>query len=226
MKDKELELSVAELETLCNLYLDCKLSVLEETELYFVLLNTDKESVLINDTRSIMGVERRVAGVQTVSINKTPFYKRFVFYGAAAVLILVFLGIVKLVSVERPINQSSALTNNMETTASPEEIILPESTKEPINVNSNVAQEDPVIVENTKKATKKDSRKKIQGRSKKQKEESYLEEGYTEITDEKEANIILHNVDMKITAIIERGINAQNKMSEIDDKINNLINKI
>ena len=34
MKDKNIELSVGELETLCNLYIECKLSVLEETELY------------------------------------------------------------------------------------------------------------------------------------------------------------------------------------------------
>ena len=89
MKDKNIELSIGELETLCNLYIECKLSVLEETELYYVLLKTDNDSALINETRSIMGLEQKNADCKPPIVSKKPFYKRFVFYGAAACLALV-----------------------------------------------------------------------------------------------------------------------------------------
>ena len=89
MKDKDIELSVKDIETLCNLYIECKLSVLEETELYYVLLKTDKNSALINETRSIMGVERKIAELKPTTIPKKPFYKRFAFYAAAACLAFV-----------------------------------------------------------------------------------------------------------------------------------------
>ena len=89
MKDKDIELSVGELETLCNLYIECKLTVLEETELYYVLIKTDKDSALINETKAIMGMERKIADSKPIIISKKPFYKRFAFYVAAACLALV-----------------------------------------------------------------------------------------------------------------------------------------
>ena len=89
MRDKEIKLSVGELETLCNLYIECNLSVLEETELYYVLLKTDKKSELINETRAIMGMEQKIAGSIPTTVSKKPFYNRFAFYGVAACLALV-----------------------------------------------------------------------------------------------------------------------------------------
>ena len=82
--DKEIKLSVEELETLCYLYIDCKLSVLEETELYYVLLKTDKDSSLIKETKAIMGIERKTA-------SRPVMYPKFVFYRAIAVFALMAL---------------------------------------------------------------------------------------------------------------------------------------
>lgn len=89
MKDKDVELSVKELETLCTLYIECKMSVLEETELYYVLLKTDKESTIINETKEIMGLERKFIYSRPRVIPKKPFYKRIAFYGVAASIALV-----------------------------------------------------------------------------------------------------------------------------------------
>lgn len=54
-------LSVAELEELCRLYLDCKLSVLEEKELEYLLLHTSLTSPAIEDVRALMGVQTLTA---------------------------------------------------------------------------------------------------------------------------------------------------------------------
>lgn len=54
-------LSVAELEELCRLYLDCKLSVLEEKELEYVLLHTSMTSPAIEDVRALMGAQTLTA---------------------------------------------------------------------------------------------------------------------------------------------------------------------
>lgn len=50
-------LSVTELEELCHLYLDCKLSVLEEKELEYVLSHTSLTSPAIEDVRTLMGAQ-------------------------------------------------------------------------------------------------------------------------------------------------------------------------
>lgn len=54
-------LSVAELEELCRLYLDCKLSVLEEKELEYILLHTSLTSPAIEDVRTLMGAQTLTA---------------------------------------------------------------------------------------------------------------------------------------------------------------------
>lgn len=88
MKDINTDLSVKELEKLCKLYLECRLSVLEETELNYILLKTNKESLVLNETRKIMEIERKVANMQSVKIDRKPIYKKIVFYGSAASILL------------------------------------------------------------------------------------------------------------------------------------------
>lgn len=56
MKTDELILTAAELEELCRLYMDCKLSVLEEKELEYILSRTEITSPAITDARSLMEV--------------------------------------------------------------------------------------------------------------------------------------------------------------------------
>lgn len=58
MKTDEMNLTVAELEELCRLYMDCKLSVVEEKELEYVLSQTTLTSPSIEEVRSLMGVHK------------------------------------------------------------------------------------------------------------------------------------------------------------------------
>lgn len=57
MRKPESTLNLKELEELCNLYIDCRLSPVEEKELEFVLLNTSLSSPLISDVKKIMVFE-------------------------------------------------------------------------------------------------------------------------------------------------------------------------
>ena len=54
-------LSVTELEELCQLYLDCRLTRLQEQELHLVLLDQDVHSPLIDEVRGMMGFELRMS---------------------------------------------------------------------------------------------------------------------------------------------------------------------
>ena len=58
MKHPENQFTIEEVEKLCQLYQECQLSVLEETELEYVLMQTDFDSPLINDTKELMAVSR------------------------------------------------------------------------------------------------------------------------------------------------------------------------
>lgn len=217
MKDKNIKLSVEELETLCNLYIDCKLSVLEETELYYVLLMTDIDSTLINETRTIMGIERKLAHTPKPAVGKVPFYKRFVYYGAAAVLFGIILSVFMPSVEDKSVIQPPALAQNHDTD------------KETSQESRNGIQKHNEAGEMTlsMKPTKTEAFKKTADFNKNEPErELNLHDEYIEITDENEAAVILKNVDTKIAAILEKGINAQNKMNDIDEKINNLLNKI
>lgn len=56
MKTDELSLTIEELDELCRLYMDCKLSVLEEKELEYVLSRTPLTSPAIKEVRSLVGI--------------------------------------------------------------------------------------------------------------------------------------------------------------------------
>ena len=60
MKQTLEQISIEEAERLCQLYMDCQLSVLEETELEFVLSQAELDSPVIRDTRELMGISRSV----------------------------------------------------------------------------------------------------------------------------------------------------------------------
>lgn len=70
MNDSKDILSLPEVETLCRLYMDCKLSVLEETELEYVLSRMDFDSPLIDETRKVMGLSRKANLAPQVSAPK------------------------------------------------------------------------------------------------------------------------------------------------------------
>lgn len=60
MKHTDNKFSIEEVERLCQLYIDCQLTVLEETELEYVLMHCDNQSSLINETKELMAVSRSV----------------------------------------------------------------------------------------------------------------------------------------------------------------------
>lgn len=57
---QEVNLSIKEIETLCLLYNECRLSVQEETELEYILLCTAYSSDIINETKELMGLSRKM----------------------------------------------------------------------------------------------------------------------------------------------------------------------
>lgn len=57
MKTDDLNLTVDGLDELCRLYMDCKLSVMEEKELEYVLSHTSLTTSSIEEVRSLMGIQ-------------------------------------------------------------------------------------------------------------------------------------------------------------------------
>ena len=60
MKQNAKHITIEEAEQLCRLYMDCQLSVLEETELEYVLMQSELDSPLLRETRALMGISRSV----------------------------------------------------------------------------------------------------------------------------------------------------------------------
>lgn len=60
MKHCDNQFSIEEIEMLCRLYLGCQLSMLEETELEYVLMLCDFHSPLIDETRELMALSHSV----------------------------------------------------------------------------------------------------------------------------------------------------------------------
>ena len=60
MKQDTRHITIEEAEQLCRLYMDCQLSVLEETELEYVLMLSELDSPLLRETRALMGISRSV----------------------------------------------------------------------------------------------------------------------------------------------------------------------
>lgn len=60
MKHSDEQFTIEEVERLCQLYIDCQLSVREEMELEYVLLCYNFQSPLINETKNVMEVSRTI----------------------------------------------------------------------------------------------------------------------------------------------------------------------
>lgn len=56
MKEHDVKLTLQETEQLCRLYMDCQLTVLEETELQYVLDKLPYSSPCIDEVRMLMGL--------------------------------------------------------------------------------------------------------------------------------------------------------------------------
>lgn len=95
MKEQEVKLTLQETEQLCELFMDCKLSVLQENELRYVLTRVGHHSQLIDDVRALMGIELSAFNKPVAKGHAhrfTLWSKRSVYIGIAASIILL-LGI-------------------------------------------------------------------------------------------------------------------------------------
>ncbi len=88
MKKEDFNLTIYELDKFCRLYLDCKLSVLEEKELEYILSKTALSSPLIKEVRSLMKVH--ALELQYETPRKTNLRNWRLISGIAACLILIF----------------------------------------------------------------------------------------------------------------------------------------
>ena len=77
MNKQDINLTLQDTEQLCRLYMECKLSVLEEKELQYVLTKLPYSTPCMNETRVLMGVALPPA-------NKIPACRRFTLWKAAA----------------------------------------------------------------------------------------------------------------------------------------------
>lgn len=95
MKERDSKLTLQETELLCSLYMDCKLSVLEETELQYVLSKTDYHSPLIDEVRTLMRIELSTANktFEKVEPKKKWTWAKRTFYSGIAASIVILLGI-------------------------------------------------------------------------------------------------------------------------------------
>lgn len=94
MKEHDIKLTLQETEQLCRLYMDCKLSVLEETELQYVLGKLPYSSPCIDEVRMLMGLSLKRSIIRkTVS---PPYLRRIltltIGMAASIVLLIGFFG--------------------------------------------------------------------------------------------------------------------------------------
>ena len=85
MKQDTRHITIEEAEQLCRLYMDCQLSVLEETELEYVLMQSELDSPLLSETRALMGISRSVH----LQIKKKRLFATWGWRAAACVAILI-----------------------------------------------------------------------------------------------------------------------------------------
>ena len=85
MKQNAKHITKEEAEQLCRLYMDCQLSVLEETELEYVLMQSELDSPLLRETRALMGISRSV----NLLAKKKRLFMTWGWRAAACVAILI-----------------------------------------------------------------------------------------------------------------------------------------
>lgn len=93
MKEQDVKLTLHETEQLCRLYMDCKLSVLEETELQYVLGKLPYSSPCIDEVRRLMGLTIAKETKKSSKIKFRFWESKSVISIAASFTILLIAGI-------------------------------------------------------------------------------------------------------------------------------------
>lgn len=93
MKEHDVKLTLQETEQLCRLYMDCQLTVLEETELQYVLGKMPYSSPCIDEVRMLMETSITMDSQKSANRRFGWLNRRVMFGIAASVTILVAIGI-------------------------------------------------------------------------------------------------------------------------------------
>lgn len=90
MKETEQILTIKETEQLCRLYMECKLSLLEESELLYILTTLPYSTPLIDEVKVIMGVQiKDIKPISKISTKKKWWNKSGLYQIAASISIFV-----------------------------------------------------------------------------------------------------------------------------------------
>lgn len=90
MKETEQILTIKETEQLCRLYMECKLSLLEESELLYILTTLPYSTQLIDEVKVIMGVQiKDIKPISKISTKKKWWNKSGLYQIAASISIFV-----------------------------------------------------------------------------------------------------------------------------------------
>lgn len=92
MKEHDVKLTLRETERLCRLYMDCRLTVLEETELRYVLGKLPYSSPRIDEARMLMGVSVPMSAKRSPKKRPGWFSRKAAVGIAASVAILLTVG--------------------------------------------------------------------------------------------------------------------------------------
>lgn len=93
MKEHDVKLTLQETEQLCRLYMDCQLTVLEETELQYVLGKIPYSSPCIDEVRMLMGVSIPMKSKESSKKRFKWFNRKTAIGIAASVTILLAIGV-------------------------------------------------------------------------------------------------------------------------------------
>lgn len=93
MKEHDIKLTLQETEQLCRLYMDCKLTVLEEVELQYVLGKLPYTSRCIDEVRMLMGVSIPMHTRKSAKKRYVRFNRKVALGFAASVAILFAAGV-------------------------------------------------------------------------------------------------------------------------------------
>lgn len=89
MKENDAKLTLQETERLCRLYMDCRLTVLEETELQYVLGKIPYSTPCIDEVRMLMGLSIPM-NVKEYSTKRIKWLNRKIVVGIAASVTILF----------------------------------------------------------------------------------------------------------------------------------------
>lgn len=231
MNENKHKLTLEETEQLCRLYWECHLTPFEETELLYILLNSQFDTPLIKDTKDFIGVEKLIGNHAQHTSKAKPLYKNYWFFGAAAAsligLIIISLAFFHENNITSeysiPVVTHNYTTSNIANTNDTTTLISPITTSEIIPLQS--PSNHLISENNTKniyyKGTDNDGvTDSAQGIFMNEclgenYSSDYIDD-YIVINNEKDATKELENIDLILSKIIAKGLCAQKHIPDLN----------